>query len=60
MAAKPKAFDEPASPLCGFRNMDLVLRIVEVVICIAIIVIGGVTASTSGVILIGILGPPVR
>lgn len=59
MAAKPKAFAEPSSPLCGFRNMDLALRILSVAICIAILIIGGVATSKSGVILIGILGPPV-
>ncbi|OAA34503.1 hypothetical protein NOR_08448 [Metarhizium rileyi] len=56
--AKPKAFVEPTSPLCGFRNMDLTLRIVSVLICIAILAVGGVATSRSGVILIGILGPP--
>ncbi|KHN96002.1 uncharacterized protein MAM_06107 [Metarhizium album ARSEF 1941] len=60
-AAKPSAFDEPSSPLaglCGFRNMDLALRILNVVICIAVLVVGAVATSRSGVLLIGILGPP--
>lgn len=62
MAAKPKAFAEPSSPIvgfCGFRNMDLMLRVLSVMLCIAILVVGGVATSRSGVILIGILGPPV-
>ncbi|KID84305.1 hypothetical protein MGU_08507 [Metarhizium guizhouense ARSEF 977] len=61
MAAKPKAFAEPSSPIvgfCGFRNMDLMLRVLSVMLCIAILVVGGVATSRSGVILIGILGPP--
>lgn len=59
MAEKPRAFTEPISPLGGFRNMDLTLRILEVVVCIAVLALGGVSAARSGVILIGILGPPV-
>ncbi|KAK2603982.1 hypothetical protein QQS21_003818 [Conoideocrella luteorostrata] len=55
---KKKAFEEPVSPLCGFRNLDFLLRILSTLVCITILVLGGISASHSGVILIGILGPP--
>ena len=58
--AKPGAFEEPVSPLGGFRNLDLTLRVLSTLVCITIIILGGITAGKGGVILIGILGPPVR
>ncbi|KAG5999132.1 hypothetical protein E4U43_002265 [Claviceps pusilla] len=58
MGGKPKAFVEPTSALSSFRTIDLVLRVLSTLVCIAILALGGVSAAKSGVFLIGILGPP--
>ncbi|KAG5928071.1 hypothetical protein E4U42_001309 [Claviceps africana] len=58
MGGKPETSVEPTSPLSSLRNMDLVLRLLSTLVCIAILALGGVSASHSGVFLLAILGPP--
>ncbi|KAG6027891.1 hypothetical protein E4U40_001305 [Claviceps sp. LM458 group G5] len=58
MESKPKAFEEPTSPLSSFRTMDLILRVLSVIVSLAVLVLGGVSTAQSGVFLIGILGAP--
>ncbi|KAG5938672.1 hypothetical protein E4U53_007963 [Claviceps sorghi] len=58
MGSKSEAFVEPTSRLSSFRNIDLALRLLSTLVCIAILALGGVSASHSGVFLLSILGPP--
>ncbi|KZZ92215.1 hypothetical protein AAL_06425 [Moelleriella libera RCEF 2490] len=55
---KPGAFYEPSSPILQFRALDLILRVSSSIVCLVIIILGGICAAKGGVILLGILGPP--